>query len=56
MVLKEMIEELTDNFIAVITTLAVIYMALNQIVVPDWLIAGYGILLAFYFQNKNNQV
>ncbi len=52
MVLKEIIEALTDDFISIITTLIVLYMALTQVTVPDWLIAGYGLILAFYFKKS----
>jgi hypothetical protein len=50
MVFKELIEATTDNFISLAMTAAVIYMVVTQITVPEWLIAAYGMILAFYFK------
>ncbi len=50
MVWKELIETLIDDFISVIMTVAVVYMVVSQVAVPEWFIAAYGMILAFYFK------
>lgn len=49
---KEIIEALTDDFISIVMTIAIVYMVVSQIAVPEWLIAAYGLVLAFYFKSS----
>jgi hypothetical protein len=50
MVWKELVEGLTDDFITYAMTITVLYMVITQLAVPEWLIAAYGLILAFYFK------
>lgn len=50
MVWKEFIETLADDFITYTMTITVLCMVIMQITVPEWLIAAYGMILAFYFK------
>lgn len=49
---KEITEALTDDFISIGMTVAIIYMVVTQIAVPEWLIGAYGLILAFYFKKE----
>ncbi len=49
---KEITEALTDDFISIGMTTAIIYMVVTQIAVPEWLIGAYGLILAFYFKKE----
>jgi len=49
---KEIVEALTDDFISIGMTAAIIYMVVTQVAVPEWLIAAYGLILAFYFKRE----
>jgi len=44
------VEKLTDNAISILMTITVLAMAVMAIPVPEWLIAAFGIVLAFYFK------
>ncbi len=50
MVWKELVETLIDDFISVVMTVAVVFMVVSQVAVPEWLIAAYGMILAYYFK------
>jgi hypothetical protein len=45
-----LLEKLTDDAVAIIVTIVVLAMAIMQIAVPDFLIAAFGLVLAFYFK------
>lgn len=44
------IEQLMNDAVAIITVLVVLSMAVMSIPVPEWLIAAFGLVLAFYFR------
>ncbi len=44
------LEKLTDDAVAILMVVAVLGMAVMQITVPDFLIAAFGLVLAFYFK------
>lgn len=50
MVWKELIEALTDDFISVLVTVVILFMAVSQIVTPEWLILAFGIIIKSYFE------
>lgn len=50
MVCKELIEGLTDDFVTYAMTIAVLYMVVMGIVVPDFIVGAYGMILIYYFQ------
>ena len=52
MVWKELAEALVDDFISVALTVVVLYMAVTQMVVPEWLIAAFSMILVFYFKKE----
>ena len=43
-------EQLTDDAVAILMTISVLGMALYQIPVPEFLIGAFGLVLAFYFR------
>lgn len=50
MVWQEIVEALTDDFISVAVTVAILAMAVSQIVAPEWLVLAFGMIIAFYFK------
>jgi len=50
MVWQELIETLIDDFISITVVIAAVGMVLLQIPVPEWFIAAFGLILAFYFK------
>ena len=52
MVWKELAEALVDDFISVAVAVVVLYMAISQMIVPEWLIGAFGMILAFYFKKE----
>lgn len=46
----KIIEELTDNYIAIVMITAGIGFIACGITVPEWFILGIGLVLAFYFK------
>lgn len=44
------IDKITDNIIAILMTVGVLYMAVMGIDVPNWLAAIYGAIITFYFK------
>ncbi len=44
------LDKLTDNIIAILMTIGVLYMTAASIVIPEWVVAIYGAIIAFYFK------
>ncbi len=49
---EKVIDELTDNYIAIAVITTALAMAIMQINVPEWLILLAGIVIKFYFDGK----
>jgi len=45
-----LVEKLTNDFVAIIMTVAILSMAIMSISIPEWLIGFYGLIIAFYFK------
>ncbi len=50
--IENLIEELTDNFIAVIVVVAYLAMVVQGMAIPDGLNAFVGLVMAYYFTKK----
>lgn len=48
--LGKVVTSVTDEMIAVSTTLGVLYMVANGIVIPEFLVVAYAMMVAFYFK------
>jgi hypothetical protein len=54
MTVSEIVEKLTDNYIAIAVITVCLYMAIKQITAPEWLIIMAGFVIKFYFDSKKN--
>ncbi len=50
--ISQTIEKLTDNYIAIAVITTCLYMAVMQLIVPEWLIMMAGFVIKYYFDNK----
>ena len=46
----ELISGLADDFITYAMTVAVLFMVVTGVTVPEWIIGAYGLILAYYFK------
>lgn len=44
------VQALTDDALTFIIAVPAVFMAVNQIALPDWYIASVGIVIAYYFK------
>lgn len=43
-------QALMDDYVTVVVVTPAIWMAYNQIALPDWYIASVGLIIGFYFK------
>lgn len=50
--IQGIVDGLTDNVIAIVVIAPAVYMAVNQLAMPEWYIGATGLVLGYYFNKR----